>query len=385
MKQSISYVFAGLLGGALALGGSALFNSGNSHTTETIQIQPKESLEEESTSSTKKMGQLTHSNGNQGLPTDFSEAADKVMPAVVNVTAITKYKAKTRREQAYMELFGVPDADKGTGSGVIISKKGYIVTNNHVIEGATEVEVTLYDNQKYTAEVVGTDPSTDLAVLKVDAPDLPTVDMANSDDVRIGEWVLAVGNPFELNFTVTAGIISAKGRNINILGNRQRSIESFLQTDAAVNPGNSGGALVNAQGQLIGINTAIATPTGTYAGYSFAVPINLVKKVVSDLMEFGEVKRGYLGVYIQAVNSDLAKDRNLAVTEGVYVSELIEGGSAEAAGIESGDVIMKVNGIATKSVPELQEQIGSRDPGDEVLVEVQRADQLKKIRLKLKE
>lgn len=384
MKQSISYVFAGLLGGALALGGSALFHSDNSHTTENIQINPKENTKQE-TFSTSNVGKLAHNNGNQGLPTDFSEAADKVMPAVVNVTAITKYKAKTKREQAYMELFGVPDANKGTGSGVIISKKGYIVTNNHVIEGATEVEVTLYDNQKYTAEVVGTDPSTDLAVLKVDAPDLPTVDMANSDDVRIGEWVLAVGNPFELNFTVTAGIISAKGRNINILGNRQRSIESFLQTDAAVNPGNSGGALVNAQGQLIGINTAIATPTGTYAGYSFAVPINLVKKVVSDLMEFGEVKRGYLGVYIQPVNSDLAKNRNLAVTEGVYVSELIEGGSAEAAGIESGDVIMKINGIATKSVPELQEQIGSRDPGDEVLVEVQRADKLKKIRLKLKE
>jgi serine protease Do len=383
MKQSISYVFAGLLGGALALGGSALFTK-KTQTTEVIQIG-QDQKEAKAVKPTSTIGQLAHNNGNSGVPTDFSEAADKVMPAVVNVTAITRYEPRSRREQAYMEFFGVPEANKGTGSGVIISNKGYMVTNNHVIEGATEVEVTLYDNRKYKAEVVGTDPSTDLAVLKVDAPDLPTVDMANSDDVKIGEWVLAVGNPFELNFTVTAGIISAKGRNINILGNRQRSIESFIQTDAAVNPGNSGGALVNAQGQLIGINTAIATPTGTYAGYSFAVPINLVKKVVSDLMEYGEVKRGYLGVYIQAVNSELAKNENLSVTEGVYVSELIEGGSAEAAGIKAGDVILKVDGNSTKSVPELQEQIGSRDPGDEVLVELQRSNERKKIKLKLKE
>lgn len=380
MKQLISYVVAGFLGGVLALGGSHLLSS---KSTEELTLMQESSTVNQTSPTV--VGQLATQNSNNGIPQDFSAASEKAMPAVVNVTAITRYEARTRREKAYMELFGRPEANKGTGSGVIISNKGYIVTNNHVIEGATEVEVTLYDQRKYKAKVIGTDPSTDLAVLKVEASSLPTVEMANSDEAKIGEWVLALGNPFELNFTVTAGIISAKGRNINILGNRQRSIESFIQTDAAVNPGNSGGALVNAKGQLIGINTAIATPTGTYAGYSFAVPINLVKKVVSDLMEYGEVRRGYLGVIIQEVNSDFAKSRDLAVTQGVYVSELMEGGAAAAAGIKEGDVILKVNNIPTKSVAALQEQIGSRNPGDEVVVLVQRDQTKKNIRLQLKE
>lgn len=379
MKQ-LSYIFTGLVGGALALGGQYFLSPTPQHTTEVISLS-----QNESGSKPEQQNRLTTNTGDLNAPTDFASAAESVMPSVVNVTSITQQKARTERERRYMELFGVPDAARATGSGVIISNKGFIVTNNHVIKGATEVEITLYDKRKYKATVIGTDPSTDLAVLKVDAPNLPTIEMANSDEARIGEWVLAVGNPFELNFTVTAGIISAKARNINILGNQQRSIESFIQTDAAVNPGNSGGALVNAKGQLLGINTAIATPTGTYAGYSFAVPINLVKKVVGDLMEFGEVRRGYLGVMIQDLTDELAKKQNLTVTEGVYINELVSGGAAENAGLQIGDVILKVNGVDTKSVPSLQEQIGSRNPGDEVALTVFRKDAVKEFSLKLKE
>jgi serine protease Do len=378
MKQ-LSYVFAGLFGGAIALGGNYLLHSMEGQAEKVASIEQEKTVKEPS------INRLTNNTGNLNAPIDFAAAAESVMPSVVNVTSITERKARTEKERRYMELFGVPDASKATGSGVIISNKGYIVTNNHVIKGATEVLVTLYNNRKYTATVVGTDPSTDIAVLKIEAPDLPTIEMANSDEARIGEWVLAVGNPFELNFTVTAGIISAKARNINILGNQHRSIESFIQTDAAVNPGNSGGALVNAKGELVGINTAIATPTGTYAGYSFAVPINLVKKVVSDLMEFGEVHRGYLGVMIQELNNDLAAQKNLSLTEGVYISELVSGGAAEKAGLLVGDVILKVNGLPTKSVPSLQELIGSRNPGDEIAVTVFRKDTMKEISLKLKE
>jgi Do/DeqQ family serine protease len=374
--KNYSNLFAGLVGGLLVLFGNYIIGQFTGKNVETIVLGKTESNNNV---------RFANGDGNLKAPVDFSAAAEEVMPAVVNVTSITQYKARTDWEKRYMELFGAPDANQSTGSGVIISNKGYIVTNNHVIKGATEVEVTLFDKRKFKAKVIGADPSTDLAVLKISADDLPTIELANSDDVKIGEWVLAVGNPFELNFTVTAGIISAKGRNINILGGQQRSIESFIQTDAAVNPGNSGGALVDVEGRLIGINTAIATPTGTYAGYSFAVPINLVKKVVSDLMEFGEVKRGYLGVIIQEMNSDVAKRENISVNQGVLITELVDGGAAQTAGAKVGDVIMKVNGITTKSVPELQEQIGSRNPGDQVTLTVHRNGSQKELNIKLKE
>jgi serine protease Do len=375
--KTLSYLFAGMVGGILVLTGNYMLSpSANRQDATEIRYETK--------SSKKQIGKLSNNDGGQRSPIDFSAAAEEVMPAVVNVTSITQFKARSEWERRYMELFGAPEADQSTGSGVIISNKGYIVTNNHVIKGASTVEVTLFDKRKFKATVIGADPSTDLAVLKINADKLPTVEFANSDEAKIGEWVLAVGNPFELNFTVTAGIISAKGRNINILGD-QRSIESFIQTDAAVNPGNSGGALVNADGKLLGINTAIATPTGTYAGYSFAVPINLVKKVVSDLMEFGEVKRGYLGVVIQEINSDIAKKENLSVNEGVLVTDLVSGGAAEKSGVKIGDVIVKVDGIDTKSVPELQEQIGSRNPGDLVTLTIHRNGSMKELNLKLKE
>ena len=257
--------------------------------------------------------------------------------------------------------------NEATGSGVILSDSGYIVTNHHVIEGATSLTVTPWNNVEYDATLIGSDPDTDLALLKVKADNLPSIAIGNSDSVRIGEWVLAVGNPFNLSSTVTAGIVSAKSRNINI-GSAQTSVESFIQTDAAVNPGNSGGALVNAQGLLIGINTAIASPTGSYAGYSFAVPSNLMYKVVKDLKDFGIVQRGFLGVNIQ----DISKELDLDITMGAYVAEIVEGGAADKAGIKQGDVIIEVENRPIQSSAELQERIASYRPGDEVTVKIWR-------------
>lgn len=378
MKNNlVSLVFASAMGGAIALGGAHLLNPKT--TIQTVQVSTTDNGNAQQSGAQ----QFVRNQGTLGRPESFADASDRAMPAVVNITAITEHKARNDREQRYYKFFGSPDPSKSTGSGVIISDKGYIVTNNHVIKGATKVDITLSDNRKFEAEVMGTDPSTDLAVLKITGKNLPVIELANSDQARVGEWVLAIGNPFELTSTVTAGIISAKGRDISIL-NGQYSIESFIQTDAAVNPGNSGGALVNTDGKLIGINTAIYAPSGTYAGYSFAVPINLVKKVMQDLIDHGEVKRAFLGIMIQSVDSDMAKELDLAITEGVYVSELIEGGAAIKSELNTGDVITKINGILTSSVPKLQEQIGSRDPGDDIVVTVNRKGKAKNIVVKLK-
>lgn len=376
MKNVVSSFLSGIIGGALVLGGSYVLAPSTPVTTINV------SSTKDTNTTAQKPQQLIANHGTMGRPNSFAEAADRAMPAVVNITAITEAKARTERERRYYQFFGSPSPSQSTGSGVIISDKGYIVTNNHVIKGATKVDITLSDNRKFEAEVMGTDPSTDLAVLKINGDDLPVIDLANSDDAKIGEWVLAIGNPFELTSTVTAGIISAKGRDISIL-NGQYSIESFIQTDAAVNPGNSGGALVNADGKLIGINTAIYAPSGTYAGYSFAVPINLVKKVMQDLIDHGEVKRAFLGILIKSVDSDMAKNLDLAVTEGVYVDELIDGGAAMKSELSAGDVITKINGIPTSTVPKLQEQIGSKDPGDSIVVTVNRQGNEKDITVQL--
>jgi Do/DeqQ family serine protease len=261
------------------------------------------------------------------------------------------------------------DQPQASGSGVILSEDGYIVTNNHVIDKADKIEVTLNDKRTYTAKLVGTDPTTDLAVLKIEETGLPYVQFGNSDNVQIGEWVLAVGNPFNLTSTVTAGIVSAKARNINILHDKDNlAIESFIQTDAAVNPGNSGGALVNLNGELIGINTAIATPTGTYAGYAFAVPSTLVKKVVTDIKEFGNVQRALLGVTIQDVNSKLAKEKDIADLKGVYVASVRDGSAADKAGLKEGDIIIKINNVTINSASELQEQVARFRPADKIEV-----------------
>ena len=294
-------------------------------------------------------------------PTNFSDAAGAVSPAVVNIKAI---------ETVDFAFWGNNNTHGSfTGSGVMISPEGYIVTNNHVIEEGDEYEVTLNDKRKFKAELVGKDISTDLALLKVDGEEaFPSVNFGNSDSLRVGEWVLAVGNPFNLESTVTAGIVSAKGRNIDILKD-QYSIESFIQTDAAVNPGNSGGALVNTNGELVGINTAIITRTGRYEGYSFAIPINLVQKIISDLRDYGVVQRGMLGIGIEDVTDGIAKKLSLPKVEGIHINRIEKGGGASDAGLEIGDVIISVNGYDTRTVPELQEQVAMFSPGNKMKIE----------------
>ncbi len=328
---------------------------------------------------------------------DFRAASKKVMPTVVHVKSQV-YGSKIRRQtqgmvDPFREFFGMPRQgrsndsnklfDKGSGSGVIINKDGYIVTNNHVIDGADAVEVSLSDSRVFTAEVVGVDPSTDLALLKIEESGLAYMDFSNSDKVEVGEWVLAVGNPFNLNSTVTSGIVSAKARNINIL-NDKSAIESFIQTDAAVNPGNSGGALVNAHGDLIGINTAIASTTGSFAGYSFAIPSNIVAKVVEDLLAYGMVQRAYLGIRIRELDAKFAKIQGLDIINGVYINDFTENSSAEKAGLEVGDVIVALEGVKVDKTPQLLELIAQRRPGDDVLVKIFRDGDYIEMKVQLK-
>jgi len=322
----------------------------------------------------------------QGVPQglDFSAAAESTVHSVVHIT--TKVVQTTFQRDPFQEFFYGPGAGgrefkqygAGAGSGVIVSSQGYIVTNNHVIDNASEIQVILNDNSKYDAKVVGTDPSTDIAVLKIEGTNFAAIPIGNSDELRIGEWVLAVGNPFNLTSTVTAGIVSAKARNINLLSERSSKevvpIESFIQTDAAVNPGNSGGALVNTRGELIGINTAIASQTGSYAGYSFAVPVNLVDKVIRDLIDFGIVQRGYLGVQISDITQEIKEKNKLPDLKGVYIAKVVEGGSADKAGLKDGDVILKVGSKEVNSVAALQEEIGKRRPGDKVSLSIRQKD-----------
>ncbi|PSR15214.1 MAG: protease Do [Bacteroidetes bacterium] len=291
-------------------------------------------------------------------PTDFTQAASAVIPAVVFIRTF---------EESATGLFNRSGQTIAisTGSGVIISKDGYIVTNNHVIEFGQRYEVTLNDKREFVGTVIGTDPSTDLALLKIDGEQLPIIELGNSDSLQVGEWVLAIGSPFNLESTVTAGIVSAKGRNIDILDGQDR-IESFIQTDAVVNPGNSGGALVNTNGELVGINTAIITRSGGYEGYSFAVPVNLIRKIVRDLSEFGSVQRGILGAYIANVTAAVAEEKGLDKVEGVLITEVTDDSSAENAGLLKGDVIVKINNVATPAVPVLQEILGQLRPGDRV-------------------
>jgi serine protease Do len=315
-------------------------------------------------------------DGTSGMGVDLTTASENTINSVVHVT--TKVVQTTFQRDPFQEFFYGPGAGgrefkqygSGSGSGVIVSSQGYIVTNNHVIENANEIEVILNDNSKYTAKLIGADPSTDIAVLKIEGDNFQPISLGNSDDLRIGEWVLAVGNPFNLTSTVTAGIVSAKARNINLLSDRTNPnvvpIESFIQTDAAVNPGNSGGALVNTRGELVGINTAIASQTGSYAGYSFAVPVNLVQKVMRDLIDYGIVQRGYLGVQIADINQELKEKNKLPNTKGVFVSKVVEDGSADKAGMKDGEVILKIGSKEVNSVAELQEEIGKRRPGDKV-------------------
>jgi serine protease Do len=383
MKKFVHLVIASILGSALTFGVfmAAGFNKQATtpllHTTNAI---PAHNV----VYSVKEDGEV--------VPLEFTEVSKQVMDAVVHVK--TSRKISTRNQEYFypQDPFGDdffkfffnepvrpknnkqkedPLVESGSGSGVIINPNGYIITNNHVIDGADEIEVSLPDNENYKAKVIGADPSTDLAVLQIKKEGLKSIPIGNSDDVEVGEWVLAVGNPFDLNSTVTAGIVSAKGRNINII-NDKSAIEAFIQTDAAINPGNSGGALVNLKGELIGINTAIASPTGTYAGYGFAIPANIVNKVVTDIMKYGMVQRAYLGVIIREIDGDFADQKHLDRYEGAYVDSLLEKGAAAAAGIKQGDVITSIEGKPVKKTSDVLEQVGRHHPGDQMTLTVDR-------------
>ena len=347
------------------------------------------------------LASLTHTTNRTvvGAPS-LVQAAQIATPAVVHIkatyepkTAQAAPRANTPLEQLFREFFGEgfnasPDqrpSQSAHGSGVIIEANGYIVTNNHVIDGADQVEVTLDDNRKYSAQIVGRDPSTDLALLKIKEKGLPYLKFGNSDTLQIGEWVLAVGNPFNLNSTVTKGIVSAKARQIDTLQNRnQMRIEAFIQTDAAVNKGNSGGALVNLQGELVGINTAIASNTGGFAGYSFAIPASIVQKITDDLKKYGIVQRALLGISIRDMDADLAKAEGVKQLNGVYIADMVRDGAAAVAGLRIGDVIVAVNGNKIKNISQLHEQIARYKPNDKIQLTYYRKDRAKTVTVMLK-
>jgi Do/DeqQ family serine protease len=383
MKKFLSFVLAAILGAALTWAVVSL--TGKNRTREMVPVSMQEKVPVTLTSDVPPYAP-------QILP-DFTEAASRSINAVVHI--MTEYQRQRSMYDYFFDwhdFFGEPDnrnngpSYMGSGSGVIIAEDGYIVTNNHVVEGADKIQVVLNDKRTYDATIIGTDPSTDLALIQIKESGLPYITFGNSDELRIGEWVLAVGNPFNLTSTVTAGIVSAKARNINILQTPDgtSAIESFIQTDAAVNRGNSGGALVNTKGELVGINAAIASGTGYYSGYSFAIPASLVKKVVMDLKEFGEVQRALLGVSIRDIDSKLAADLGMKEIKGVYVAGVTDNGSAKAAGVETGDVIMRIDERPVNSTSELLEQIGQKRPGEQVDLVVNRKNQEKSFRLTLK-
>jgi len=387
MNRFFQLVVAAIFGSAITIGANQWYGNGNSNVKiEHIAGVPATSV-----------AYTVNENGD-AVPLDFTGTADRVTPAVVHIRSTQQTStARSSRDPLQQFFYGPSPFERGpsqsTGSGVIINKNGYIVTNNHVVQGADIVEVTMHDNSTYRAEVIGTDPDTDLAVIKVSNKELPYLSFVDSDKAKVGQWVLAVGNPFNLNSTVTAGIISAKGRNINIINSNSRdetealgntAIESFIQTDAAINPGNSGGALVSLDGGLLGINTAIASPTGAYSGYGFAVPSNIVSKVVEDLIAFGTVQRGWLGVTVQNVTSDLAKQEKLDRNEGAFIVDFAENSSAKAAGLQKGDVVIQLDDAEVKSSAALIEYIGRKRPGDKIEVKVDRSGKIITVPVTLK-
>ena len=323
---------------------------------------------------------------------DLTFAAETAVRAVVNIEAITEIDvASMNHFNPFFEFFGFPQGpqqqgapqkreQRSGGSGVIISPDGYIVTNNHVVERATKLRVKLNDGRKFDARIIGRDPATDVALIKIDAEGLPTLQFGSSDDLRLGEWVLAIGSPFDLQSTITAGIVSAKARALDVIPSEFR-IESFIQTDAAVNPGNSGGALVNTRGELVGINTVIKSSTGSYVGYSFAVPESIVRKVVVDLKEYGLVQRALLGITYAYIDQDfidnMGKDAGVSEVGGVYVASVVEGGAASEAGLRKGDVITEIDGVRIESETTLREQIGKHRPNDKIKLSVKRGENVK--------
>jgi Do/DeqQ family serine protease len=403
MKKIGLTLLTAFVGGAMALGTYKAFESKT--TADNMSFEDRQKVYFASN----KMAPATITSSAGQV--DFTEAAAMVTPAVVYIR--TTYSSsgqsgdQSQLEQMFGDMFGQRMRPQGpqraSGSGVIISPDGYIVTNNHVVEKADKVEVTTNDHHIYLAKVIGTDPNTDLALIKISATNLPIVKLGNSDDTRVGEWVLAVGNPFNLTSTVTAGIISAKGRGIGIIGSEdndsnpfgrtqntgeprvRKGIESFIQTDAAINPGNSGGALVNTRGELIGINSAIASQTGSYVGYGFAIPVNLAKKVLNDIQKYGTVKRGYVGVsFTDLSDPDQAAAVHSDKTVGLYVDDVIAGSGAEQAGIQKGDIIVKVDGNLVNESSDLQERVGRLQPGDKINLTVMRGNEEKTFNVTLK-
>jgi Do/DeqQ family serine protease len=397
MKKIGLTLLTAFVGGAMALGTYKVFEN---KSADSMSLEDKQNVY---FANNKAFSNITSSAGEA----DFTQAAAAVTPAVVYIrTSYTATSGGGRQQQDMMDLFGDMFGQRmqprqsqprmASGSGVIISPDGYIVTNNHVVAKADKIDITLNDHRTFKAKVIGTDPNTDLALIKIEGTNLPVVKFGNSDDVRVGEWVLAVGNPFNLTSTVTAGIVSAKGRGIGIIGTQDddddaagnpfgmrmqrqnqtprvnKGIESFIQTDAAINPGNSGGALVNTKGELIGINSAIASHTGSYEGYGFAIPINMAKKILGDIQKFGAVKRGYVGVSFTELNADNAQTLNAGKTVGLYVESIVPGGGAEAAGIQKGDIISKVEGNTVYESSDLQERVARLTPGDKIRLTVTR-------------
>jgi len=387
MKKMIKILVPSMLGSGLTI--AVFLLAGINHKNSPVFLSRQDPMPVHKTEYTvKENGEI--------VPPDFTGVSKEVMNSVVYIKSTRNIQARNQsffnERSPFGDMFGdeffrffygdprqqnqsrsEPESFEqiGTGSGVIISSNGYIITNNHVIDQADEIEVTLHNNDKYKAKLIGTDPSTDLALLQIKKDGLLALYFGNSDHVEVGEWVIAVGNPFNLNSTVTAGIVSAKGRNINIIDDKS-AIEAFIQTDAAINPGNSGGALVNLNGELIGINTAIASPTGSYAGYGFAIPVNIVKKVVEDFYKYGMVQRAYLGIMIRNIDGNLKNDRHLKISEGAFVDSINSNSAAGEAGVEVGDVIVKVENKPILKSADLLEQIGRHRPGDQVGVTVNR-------------
>ncbi len=392
-KKLAGIVLVAILSSGITLGALALFSQSSFHN-DVLGYFQADSSEAVSDSGYAQPTTFTATVGRAAIETDFTVAAENTVNAVVSIKSTT-----TPRQGQYggfndpfFEYFfgqggrqSQPQPQTGLGSGVIITPDGYIVTNNHVVEGADKLDITLNDNRTFNGRVIGTDPSTDLALVKIDAKDLPIVKFGDSDKLKVGEWVLAVGNPLGLTSTVTAGIVSAKARSIGMLANNQRmGIEAFIQTDAAVNGGNSGGALVNTAGELVGINTAIYSQTGSYAGYSFAVPTSIVSKVIADLKQYGTVQRAVLGIGYREINSALAQEKKLSVQEGVYVGEVFNRSAAMEAGIQEGDVINSINGVKIKNGAMLTEQLAKYRPGDKIKVGLIRGNESKVVSLTLK-
>ena len=389
MKKA--FLFLGFAALAAVTGGLTAWTVVGNRGTEVAYV-------EREVERTPALGNHFTSYQNEQYP-DLTYAAENAVKAVVNIEAIQQVEMPRRGYDPFLEFFGIPQdygygdgrpqyrEQRAGGSGVIISEDGYIVTNNHVVDGASKLKVKLNDGRTFDAKLIGTDSATDLALLKVEAKDLPTLPFGSSDALRLGEWVLAIGSPFDLQSTITAGIVSAKARQLGAIPNDFR-IESFIQTDAAVNPGNSGGALVNTHGELVGINTLIKSQTGSYVGYSFAIPETIVRKVVVDLKEFGVVQRALLGIQFRVVDQDFldAEGKDLGIKDlgGAYVASVVEGGAASEAGIRKGDVILAIDGVKITEPSTLQEQIARHRPNDTVKLSVKRDGDVKQIEVTLR-